>query len=230
MSQKVQVIRFKELDLLHHIQITQPLLHSKTNVYNAEILYNNQPFILETPYVKNPFGVTTYQKGEHKCAHSITLMSSGTYTDTQEVITHFFTELKKLDQAMIDYGTQYSELLFGKQMSRNEVEQIYDAGVRGKLDKNNVPYPDKISPKILMHKDERPKIVVFKNSKVPLEVNSMEDLKSVVESGISIRAILQPRIYFMKTKFGIVYEYHQIKLPSIVTKNEIKMGVYSFSD
>jgi hypothetical protein len=229
MSQKVQVVRFKELDLLQHLTITKPVLHPKTNVYNAEILYQNQLFILETPYVKNPFGVTTYQKGENKCAYSITLMSSGTYTDTQEVITHFFNELKKLDQAMIDYGEKYSEILFGEKKSRNEVEKIYDAGVRGKLDKFGVPYPDKISPKILIHKDKL-KIVVFKNSKSPLDIYTIDDLTNIIESGTSLRAIIQPRVYFMKDKFGIVYEYHQIKLPSIVTKNEIKMGIYSFSD
>jgi hypothetical protein len=231
MSNKVCVVRFKELDIEKHLVIHKPVLNSKTNIYNALFLYNDIPFILETPYLKNPFGVTKYQKGMDKVARSITIMSSGTYTDTQEVITHFFNQLKKIDEVMIIYGEKYSEMLFGKKMTKDEVKDIYESGVRGKLDKNGIPYPDKISPKVLEDDETKnPKIVVFKNTKVPLTINSWEDFEKIIEAGTSLRAIIQPRLFFMKNKFGIVYEYHQIKLPSIITKSDIKMGTYSFSE
>jgi hypothetical protein len=229
----IQVVRFRNLDVNQHLTIHKPLLHPKTNVYNAMLLYDEMPFIVETPYLKNPFGITEYQKGDdkEKIARSITLMSSGTYTDTQEVIGAFFQELKKIDELMVVYGEKYSELLFEKKMSVDEIRQIYEPGVRGKLDKNGVPYPDKISPKLVELEDgKRPKINVFKNSKVPIEIENWEDLKEVIVSGRSLRGIIQPRLYFMKNKFGIVYEYHQIKLPSVVTKSEMKMGMYSFSE
>ncbi len=156
-------------------------------------------------------------------------MSSGTYTDTQETITSFFQELKKIDELMVVYGAKYSELLFEKSMSEDEVRQIYEPGVRGKLDKSGVPYPDKISPKVL-EDGKVPKINVFKNSKSPMEMSGWDDLKELIVPGTSLRGIIQPRLYFMKHKFGVVYEYHQIKLPSVVTKSEMKMGVYSFSE
>ncbi len=225
----VQVVRFKDLDVSTHLTIHKPLLHSKTNVYNAVLLYQDMPFIVETPYLKNPFGITEYQKGEDRVARSITLMSSGTYTDTQETITSFFQELKKIDELMVVYGAKYSELLFEKSMSEDEVRQIYEPGVRGKLDKSGVPYPDKISPKVL-EDGKVPKINVFKNSKSPIEMSGWDDLKELIVPGTSLRGIIQPRLYFMKHKFGVVYEYHQIKLPSVVTKSEMKMGVYSFSE
>ncbi len=185
--------------------------------------------ILETPYLKNPFGLTSYQKG-NKLGHSITLMSCGTYTDSQEVITKFFNELKKIDEIMIKFGEKYSELLFGEIMNEDEIKQIYDYGVRGKLDSKGIPYPDKISPRIVENNNNTPKIIVFKNSKTPLNIETWNDLQNNIEKGTSLRGIIQPKIYFLKDKFGIYYEYHQIKLPSVVTSQDIQLGKYSFSD
>ncbi len=223
------ITRFKDLDIKNHMTIHKPTLNTNNNTYNAQIFYDNHNMILETPYLKTPFGLTSYQKGS-KVGHSITLMSCGTYTDSQEIITKFFNELKKIDEIMITYGEKYSMLLFGKEMSREEIIQIYDSGVRGKLDTKGVPYPDKISPKIAHQDDDEnmPKIVLFKNSKIPLEINNWSDLENVIEKGRSLRGIIQPRVYFLKDRYGITYEYHQIKLPSIVTVNDIKNGTYSF--
>ncbi len=230
-SDKNIITRFKDLDIKNHMTINKPFLNPNNNVYNTQIFYDNHLMILETPYLKSPFGVTSYQKGS-KLGHSITLMSCGTYTDSQEVITKFFNELKKIDEVMITFGEKYSEMLFGKEMSRTEIIQIYDSGVRGKLDAKGVPYPDKISPKVISHDSDNniPKIVIFKNSKNPLEINSWNDLENVIEKGRSLRGIIQPKVYFLKDRYGISYEYHQIKLPSIVTANDIQVGNYSFSD
>lgn len=225
------ITRFKDLDIKNHMFINKPSLNPNNNVFNTQIFYDNHNMILETPYLKTPFGLTVYQKGI-KLGHSITLMSSGTYTDSQEIITKFFNELKKIDEIMITYGQKYSTLLFGKEMTRNEIIQIYNYGVRGKLDAKGLPYPDKISPKVLYqdNNDSTPKIILFKNSKNPLEINSWNDLENFIEKGRSLRGIIQPKVYFLKDRFGITYEYHQIKLPSIVTNNDIKLGNYSFSD
>ncbi len=225
------VTRFKDLDIKNHMVINKPFLNPNNNVFNSQIFYDNHIMILETPYLKTPFGVTSYQKGA-KLGHSITLMSSGTYTDSQEVITKFFNELKKIDEVMITFGEKYSEMLFGKQMSREEIVQIYDSGVRGKLDAKGIPYPDKISPKVISQDNDNniPKIILFKNSKTPIEINSWSQLEEIIEKGRSIRGIIQPKVYFLKDRYGITYEYHQIKLPSIVTTNDIKLGNYSFSD
>ncbi len=232
------VTRFKDLDVKNHIMITNPIFNPNSNLYNAQIFYDNHNMILETPYLKNPFGLISYQKG-NKIGYSITLMSSGTYTDSQETITKFFNELKKIDEIIINYGVKYSNILFGETMNKEEIIKIYDSGVRGKLDSKGIPYPDKISPKIIhnyfynentQEKENSPKIVIFKNSKIPIEINNWDDLNNIIEKGRSLRGIIQPKIYFLKDRFGISYEYHQIKLPSIVTGNDIKNGVFSFSD
>ncbi len=231
-SQEINVVtRFKDLDIKNHMFIHKPVLNPNNHIFNTQILYDNHLMILETPYLKAPFGLTSYQKGS-KLGHSITLMSSGTYTDSQEVITKFFNELKKIDEIMIIFGEKYSEMLFGKQMSHEEIIQIYDSGVRGKLDAKGIPYPDKISPKVIHQNDDPdiPKIVLFKNSQIPFEINSWNDLEKNIEKGRSLRGIIQPKVYFLKDRYGITYEYHQIKLPSIVTTNDIKLGNYSFSD
>ncbi len=230
-NEKSRIVRFHELDIEKYLSINKPIINPNNNVYNTIMLYDNVPFVLETPYLKNPFGVKKYKKGNSNIEErSITLMSCGTYTDSQDSINNFFNQLKKIDNLMILFGEKYSEKLFGKKMTIQEVETIYDKGVRGKLDQNGFPYPDKISPRIMKTKDNYPKIVIFQSSKTPLEINSWEDLDVTIESGTSLRGIIQPKIYLSKERFGILYEYHQIKLPSLVTKNKLSLGTYCFSD
>ncbi len=231
MSQ-VKVVRFKELDIPKYLSIGKPVLNPNNHIYNASILYDCCHFVLETPYLKNPFGVTKFMKGSGM-GHSITLMATGTYTDGQETIQAFFAQLRKIDETMIEYGEKYSETLFGKKMTKEEVKAIYDPGVRGKLDASGNPYPDKISPKIIVRNNGYgvlPKIVVFKNSKTPIDIHSFEDFEALIEKGMSLRGIIQPRIYLMKDKFGLVYEYHQIKLPSVTTKKQVETADYCFSE
>ena len=229
---QVKVVRFKELDVHKYLSIGKPVLNPNNSVYNASILYDSAHLILETPYLKNPFGLTKFMKGSGM-GYSITLMSTGTYTDGHDTIQAFFAQLKKIDELMIEYGERYSETLFGKKMTRVEVKAIYEPGVRGKMDATGNPYPDKISPKVIVRNNGYgvlPKIVVFKNSKVPIDIYSMEDFEALIEKGMSLRGIIQPRIYLMKDKFGLVYEYHQIKLPSITTKKQMETGDYCFSE
>ncbi len=229
---KVKVVRFKELNIPAYLSIAKPVLNPNNHIYNATILYDCCHFVLETPYLKNPFGVTKFMKGSGM-GHSITLMATGTYTDSHETIQTFFAQLRKIDDAMIAYGVKYSEELFGKKMTEGEVKEIYDPGVRGKMDASGNPYPDKISPKIIVNNNGYgvlPKIVVFKNSKTPIDIHSWDDFEVLIEKGTSLRGIIQPRIYLMKDKFGMVYEYHQIKLPSITTKKQVEVGDYCFSE
>ncbi len=230
-NEKSRIVRFHELDVEKFLSINKPVLNPNNNVYNAIMLYDNLPFVLETPYLKNPFGVKSYKKGNSNFEErSITLMSCGTYTDSHESIVNFFNQLKKIDSLMLLFGEKYSEKLFGKKLTLSEVENYYDKGVRGKLDKDGLPYPDKISPRVMKSKDNLPKIIIFQSSKTPIEINSWNDLENNISPGTSLRGIIQPKIYLSKERFGILYEYHQIKLPSLVTKSNLSLGTYCFSD
>jgi hypothetical protein len=228
----IRVVRHHELDP-EKIQISQPILNPKTNVLHCQMYYEGSPFFLETPYLKSPFGLHSYQKGETgKTERSITLMATGNYTDALEVITPFFEKLRQIDRKILAYASRHSETIFGETRSEETIEtgRLFDSGVRGKLDANGVPYPDKISPRVASTQG-RPDVYLFRNSKTPIEIPTWDDLDVFVVKGRSMKGIIEPRIFIMRNrKIGLMYEYHQIKLPSLIMPKQPKKDIYAFGE
>ena len=235
MSSEVRVVRHREFDP-SKIQISQPILNPKNGVYHCQMYYEERPFFLETPYVKAPFGMTSYQKGSTgKVERSITMMASGNYTDSQETIQNFFSKLREIDQKVLAYGYKHRGTIFGTEITIDSMEDVlerFDSGVRGKIDANGVPYPDKISPRVASTTGgSRPDVYLFKNSKTPIDIPTWEDLDAFVLRGKSLKGIIEPKIFIMRNqKIGLIYEYHQIKLPSVILQKTPKRAISAFSE
>lgn len=229
---EIRVVRHHELDP-EKVQISQPILNPKTNVLHCQMYYEGAPFFLETPYLKMPFGLHSYAKGgTGKVERSITLMATGTYTDGTEVISTFFERLRQIDQKVIAYASRHSTTIFGETRSEEAIEGTtsFDSGVRGKLDANGVPYPDKISPRVAS-KGSRPDVYIFRNTKTPIDIPTWDDLETFLVKGSSLKGIIEPRIFILRNKkIGLMYEYHQIKLPSVILSKHPKKDVCAFSD
>ena len=74
----------------------------------------------------------------------------------------------------------------------------------------------------------KPDVLVFKDSPTPLEINSWDDLQNIIPKGSAVKAIMQPKLYFVNGKMGINFRVLQIKLP-----NFEKIGkpiTYAFSE
>lgn len=208
-------------------QLTAGIINEKTR----SALY------IETPFLINPFGVTTYDGGktiqeEAKTWSLVLKADAGKQYENTEEINKLFKFLKELDEKTIDFGILHSQTIFKKKYDESQrsilLDLLYNRGVKPSIGADGTVYPDKITLKIMKTNDMLPDVVVYKDSPIPLEITSWENLQSIVPKGTPIKAIMQPRLYFVNGKFGINFRVLQIKLP-----NYEKIGrptTYAFSD
>lgn len=217
--------------------LTNPKLN-KNKQLSAGIISSktNSAVYIETPELINPFGLSFFDgaKGatEDSKSWSIVLKASGGKGGNQEDIDRFFKYLKDLDDKIIDYGLLHSQTLFKKKYDESQraivVDLLYNRGVKSSVGKDGTVYPDQIKLKVMKNENMMPDVNVFKNSATPMTLSSWEDLQSLVPKGTPLKAIIQPRVYFVNGKFGTNFRVLQIKLPNVERVGR-PIG-YSFSE
>ena len=226
----------KTLDIETTI-LTNPKLN-KNKQLSAGIISSktNSAVYIETPELINPFGLSFFDgaKGatEDAKSWSIVLKASGGKNGNQEDIDRFFKFLKDLDDKIIDYGLLHSQTLFKKKYDESQraivVDLLYNRGVKSSVGKDGTVYPDQIKLKVMKNENMLPDVNVFKNSATPMTLSSWEDLQALVPKGTPLKAIIQPRVYFVNGKFGTNFRVLQIKLPNVERVGR-PIG-YSFSE
>jgi len=221
---------------IEDIAITNPKLNKDKRLTAGIIsLLTKSGIYLQTPYLINPFGVSSFGESE---TYSISLKAIGNQNENPDDISKLFNFLKNLDNIAVDYGIKHSTMIFKKKYTEDQrsimEDLLYNKCVKSSIGADGTVYPDKITLKIMKKDvDNTPDLLVFKddgtkNMKEPLEITSWEQLQSVIPKNSPIKAIIQPKIYFVNSKLGINFKVLQILLP-----NFERVGrpiSYAFSD
>lgn len=224
---------------IENTEITPPKL-DKNKKLSAGI-FNTQTksaVYIETPYLINPFGVSCYEPTGGKAAGddtrtwSLSLKMQGNNPESQEDVATLNKYFKDLDEKTIDYLIANSKTLFKKEYTESQrqivVDLLYNRCIKPSTGPDGTVYPDKVTLKIMKNEASLPDLLVFKDSPQPIQLNSWEDLQGMVPKGMAIKAILQPRFYFVNGKAGVNFRLMQIKLPNVERVG--KPTVYAFSD
>lgn len=231
------VLTAKSLDIETTL-ITNPKLN-KNKQLSAGIINSKtrSAVYIETPYLINPFGISSYDGGktitEEQRTYSISLKAqAGGQNENVEEIQTLFNYLKELDEKAIDYGLMHSQQIFKKKYEESQrsilVDLLYNRCVKPSVSQDGTVYPDKITLKVMKNEQMKPDVLVFKDSPTPLEIENWDHLQNIVPKGTAIKVIMQPRLYFVNGKMGINFRVLQIKLP-----NFEKVGrpiTYAFSE
>lgn len=225
--------------IIENTEITPPKL-DKNKKLSAGI-FNTQTksaVYIETPYLINPFGVSCYEPTGGKAAGddtrtwSLSLKMQGNTPESQEDVAILNKYFKDLDEKTIDYLIANSKTLFKKEYTESQrqivVDLLYNRCIKPSTGQDGTVYPDKITLKIMKNEASLPDLLVFKDSPQPIQLNSWEDLQGLIPKGMAIKAILQPRFYFVNGKAGVNFRLMQIKLPNVERVG--KPTVYAFSD
>ena len=217
------VLTAKSLNI-ETIVISNPKINKTNKQLTAAILNETtkSALYIETPYLINPFGVTSYDGGktisEEQRSYSLSIKAQGRQNESVDEINVLFDTLKKLDEKAIDYCQTHSQTIFKKKYESHQrdilADLLFNRGVKPSIGKDGTVYPDKISLKIMKNDKLQPEILVFKDSDKPLEISSFDELIANIPSGLAIKVILQPKIYFVNGKAGINYRVLQVKLPN----------------
>ena len=143
---KSSVVKPSDFDCAK-ITITEPRKRkdkSGKEKTSAFIQYDKKPLWLETPWCRTPFGVSSYTAGGSDSASwSVGLSRTEGGLDDNELCNQFFDELLNLQNYMVTFGVENSEMIFGEKKIKEVVEAL--TGKFVKQDKDN-KYPPRISP------------------------------------------------------------------------------------
>ena len=176
---------------------------------NALGLYNGRPFYSETPLSSTPFGITTFQGGEKQdYSMNMSLNKEDPYTQ----------QLNQLDEYMIDYGVKHSKVIFGKEYTpaqRPIVEALYSRVLKEGRKDGDKEYPPRIAPKIMRSRDatEKPNLMFFHSSSEEVELDSFDQLVSLVPKGSKVKSLIVFRPWFISGKFGLSCNVIQVLAP-----------------
>ena len=232
------IFKFSSIDA-DALILTKAKKNDKGKV-QASLLHNEikKSFYIETSNLIAPFPPSTYNPNnnipEAEQNWSLSVKATPGNGDSQENVDKFFDIFRKLEQRVIDWALENSLLVFGKAYKPEQksiVEALLEKKklIKSSVDKEGNPYPDRIDFKFSRNDNGKPDVLIFRDTSVPLEVNSFAEIVELIPKGSAIKAIIHPTLYTMPGGCGIRLRIVQIKLSNNSQKLS-KPITYAFSD
>lgn len=213
--------------------------------------HGNETRYYETPWVMAPFGVTSYQpmdgnnnpNGPKQWSVNLSSKVSDNETDEQkQLVEGFFDQWRGVDQKMVKHAMEnYQEIGLKPnkkgQMTEEVAEAYYVECVKVSQNKETGDdYPARIQPKINRRYgedgpiDNEPNVRIYTyktDGKIVEEkINTFDDLEKYVPKGSQVRAIIQPKIWYVAGKFGLSFNLIQLLVKERVSNY---LDSYAFS-
>ena len=195
--------------------------------YFYESTKKTGPLIIQTPKMRMPFGpdISESDTGVKKYSVNTSLYSDSSNNTNLKV----FTELiRSVDDHTKKYGTENSEMWFGKKQKAEVLEEFYkSAEKKSKSDK----YPSTLKLKlpVKINGDKSlPQFDIYNENKEVVNIITDSDIDiSCLEKGSEVVAIIQcTGVWFVgKTQFGLGWKVVQLK-----TYKHQKLVGYSIID
>ena len=214
-------IRFTEPKLNKNKRLTAAILNTETG----------SPLYIETPAMNSPYGLSVFEGN-----YSVVLKDETSDPDSVEANKNLFASLKEVNKLAIDYVMANSQTIMKKELNDSQriiAETQFNPCVS--QDKNGV---DQIKLKIQKNLDDNmPEILIFKNSPTKVDLTkegtlsvdeSWDYLSQLIPRNVSLKAIIQPRIYFINGKTGINFRLFQLLVPNVVRTSRPD-AVFGFS-
>ena len=232
------IFKFSSIDA-DALILTKAKKNDKGKV-QASLLHNEikKSFYIETSNLIAPFPPSTYNPNnnipEAEQNWSLSVKATPGNGDSQENVDKFFDIFRKLEQRVIDWALENSLLVFGKAYKPEQksiVEALLEKKklIKSSVDKEGNSYPDRIDFKFSRNDNGKPDVLIFRDTSVPLEVNSFAEIVELIPKGSAIKAIIHPTLYTMPGGCGIRLRIVQIKLSNNSQKLS-KPITYAFSD
>ena len=204
----------------------------KRNDYGGKsvpVTYNGRPFIIQTPMMVCPFGISKREDDETgRVKYYIEV--SFRDLDTNKAIEHFYKFLEKADTHLVKNGAENAKKWFGK----NHSEEVLDSAllqrqIRFPIDKETGEISQKYSPTFKMRipfYNERFTADVYDDAKVKL---ASEDVEDMLVKRCKVRAILScSNVWLVGGKFGLQWRMQQLQVQP--NKDEIQGFIFQDDD
>jgi hypothetical protein len=182
---------------------------------SAYLNYNDgSSLTFQTPSLPCPFGLSVFDKSTPP-KYTVDIALKG-YEDNAKVKA-FYNALEALDTYMIDQGVKNSKSWFGKEKSREVIEDSYTSLLKWSKDKNSgerKPYPPSLKIKLTKKygtDDFECKFYTAKSE--PIQDTPLED---ILVKKCDITALIQcTGVYIANGKFGLGFKAVQIRMDKV---------------
>lgn len=205
-------------------KLTAAIINSKTN----------NGIYLETSALVTVFAVNYYRQDQSKEIKDedkqwAVLLKPSKNKDFAENTEKLYSYLRLLNKKAIEWGVENSISIFKKKLSQEVVEMKFSTGFKTNIGKDGTVYPEQIAIKLMKNNENfQPNVLIFKDSTQPMEINSWEELQSIIPANTIIQLIMQPQISFNSTGgYGINFKALQILI--LDSKKASRPTTYAFS-
>ena len=206
------------------------VLNKNTNGLSGKILTGS--FLI-------PYGISEYENNPGVFDQSIVIMNRTNEDESIEANNKFFNYAKQLNETCLDYAEEYKEILFKEGKDEDFNRDDIESGYFNPCVSQSKNDEDQIKLRINKDKEGIPQFICyeyddFNDESTKTEVNWSEmsdisnDIKNIIRGGIHVRAILQPRIYFINNKVGINFRLIELHVNKKSNIRQDFNNVFSF--
>ena len=209
------------------------VLNKKTNSLNGKI---------KTGALRLTYGVSGYENTPGgPLDQSIVLMNQTDMSEHNEANEKLFLFSEGLNEAALDFAVEHKDILFKTNDEEELTRDLIESGYFNPCVSQNKNGDDQIKLKIIKDEEGYPTFKCFEyinleedDTKTEIDWKSMDDpesdIKNVIKGGSHIKAIIQPRIYFISNKIGINYRLIELHVQKSNYSKQNFNNVFAFSD
>ena len=173
--------------------------------------YNNRKIVISTkqgtplriqfPRMYMPFGVSGFTPEVGPTKYNIDFAIKG-YDEEGSYMKKFYDSLRKLEDKIVDAVVEQSEVIFGTQMTKEELLPMFNSNVKESNDRE-----PKFRVKVDTTMEDQIKANVFDADKNPMK----DDVTNGLYARNSGHAMVELNsVYFLNRKFGCTWKLNQL--------------------
>ena len=208
------------------------VLNKSTNGLSGKIL---------TSSFKLAYGISEYENSPGVFDQSIVVMNQTNDDESIEANDKFFEYAKQLNEVALDYAEEHKEILFKEGKDDDFTKEEIETAYFNKCVSQNKNDEDQIKLRINKDSEGIPQFNCyeyddFNDDTTRTEVKWSEmndisnDIKNIIKGGTHVRAILQPRIYFISNKVGINFKLIELHINKKSYVRQDFNNVFSFAE
>jgi len=175
--------------------VPQSVTKNKLGGQSIPLRYKGESsYMIQTPIVSVPFSISEYTPDSGPTKYTLELSFKG-HEDNQR-IQKFMTMISEIDKHLIDLAVQNSPTWFGKQMSREVVEELYRPLIKPSKQPEKYAPTLKLKVRTSRSDDNKLDVHAITTDKTPF------DMMTIVP-GTTLKAIIDiAPIWFVNKQFG----------------------------
>ena len=214
-----------------NVTFTTPV--KKNDRLKSYMLYGGEMMLIETPWLKMPWGPSAPYKDVDSTTKpwELSLQEVGRtdYKTIEEIehqqvlVTNWFESWRKLYDMFIQFGIVNSKIIYGTQYEPSQADVV--KVLTKPFVRDSDEYPSRIRTKIY-NRDGVPDVHVYQGSTESLSITSFAKLSELMTRGSFGKFILIPGIWFVGGKMGLSLSVKQALL--MESSSQVNVNQFAF--